>query len=185
MPRLTLFPRIALTGLALLLLFTLFVVFRSPHYRVERAIQVTATSRAIFDEVNDFNRWKAWYPLSTIDSSARITVSGAPQGEGAIFVWSGNDTVGAGRMEIAESRMGSLIRIQTTYSRPLAGHSVSTFTFKPENDTTQVTWSIEGRHGFLAKALGVFVDVDEILGPQLETALRGLQSQVNGASRSR
>ncbi len=169
--------RVVLTGLVLLALFAIVVAFQPSHYRVERSIQIVAPTLTVFDYVNDFNRWAAWSPWTRLDPQARFSAEGAPSGQGAVLVWSGNDAVGSGRMEIVESRLGSSVDIATTFHRPIAGKSSATFRFsRLEDNKTEVTWTIEGTHSFLAKALSLFVGSDRALGPEMERGLVFLQA---------
>ncbi len=169
--------RVVLTGLVLLALFAIVAAFQPSHYRVERSIQIVAPTLTVFNQVNDFNRWAAWSPWTRLDPQARFSVEGTPSGKGAVLVWSGNDAVGAGRMEIVESHPGSSVEIATTFNRPIAGTSSSGFRFvSREDNKTDVTWTIDGTHSFLAKALSLFVGSDRALGPEMERGLVFLQA---------
>jgi len=169
------FKRLLLSGIVILILFAIFVAFQPTRFRIERSVAISGTALSVFAHVNDFRKWESWLHWTRLDPDARIRVEGAPSGEGAVLLWSGNEAIGAGRMEIVESRLGSSIRIATTFSRPSAGKSTTVFVFKPQDGETLVTWSVEGENNFLAKAVCVFVGIDTVLGPDLEQGLERLR----------
>jgi hypothetical protein len=126
--------------------------------------------------VNDLHNWQAWSPWAKLDPQAKVTFEGAPAGQGAVFTWSGNDDVGEGRMTLAESRPNELIRIQVAFVRPFEGGNVSEFAFKPDGAQTAVTWTMSGRNGFIGKAMCLFVDMDKMLGGDMEKGLAQMKA---------
>ena len=109
---------------------------------------------------------------------------GAPAGVGAIYTWSGNNEVGEGRTTIIESRPGELIRIKLEFVRPFAATSIATFTFRSEGDGTAVTWSLDGRNGFPAKAMGLVMNMDRMIGDDFEKGLAQMKAIAEAAPRS-
>ena len=97
----------------------------------------------------------------------RKTYEGAPAGVGAVYTWSGNKEVGEGRTTITESRPNDLIRIRLEFEKPFKATSTAEFTFKPEGDRTAVTWSLTGRNNFMMKAVGLFMNMDRMIGARL------------------
>jgi hypothetical protein len=63
----------------------------------------------------------------------------------------------------------------------MAGTSTAEFTFKPEGDQTVVTWAMFGKNSFMAKAFGLFVNCDNMIGSQFEKGLASMKSIVEGA----
>ena len=106
---------------------------------------------------------------------------GAPAGTGAIYTWTGNNEVGAGRMTITDSRPNDLIRIKLEFFKPIAGTNTAEFTFKPDGGQTAVTWSMFGDKNFMAKAIHLLVNMDKMVGDQFENALASMKSIVEAA----
>jgi hypothetical protein len=104
---------------------------RPAAFRVARSTTIAAAPAAVFAQVNDLHQWPAWNPWATIDPSMKETFEGAAAGPGAIYTWSGNNQVGAGRMTLVESRPSELIRITLEFLRPFAATNTAEFTFKP------------------------------------------------------
>ena len=170
--------KITLFLAALLVVFVLVVMTRPADFRITRSATLAAAPLAVFNQVNDFHQWEAWSPWAKLDPAARNTFEGPASGEGAGFKWAGNKDVGVGGMTILESRPGEFIRIRLVFEKPFAATNLSEFTFKPEGSGTLVTWSMSGRNGFLAKAVGLFMDCDKMVGGQFEKGLANLKAIV-------
>jgi hypothetical protein len=159
------------------------VATRPSEFRVERTATMAAPAPVVFAQVNDFHRWEAWSPYAKRDPGMTKRFEGAPAGVGAIYSWSGNREVGEGRSTIIESRPGELVRIKLEFVRPFAGASTADFTFRPEGDRTAVTWSLTGRNNFIAKAMGLVMNMDRMIGGDFETGLAQMKSVVESTSR--
>jgi len=169
--------RKVLLGVALLVLLLVVIVALQPAtFRIARSTTVAAPPPVVFAEVDDFHRWQAWNPWQKLDPDAKNTYAGPPAGEGASFAWDGDENVGAGRMTIVESRPAELVRIRLEFLRPMEATNTAEFTFVPEGSGTLVTWSMAGENGFLGKAFGLFMDMDEMVGTQFEQGLADMKA---------
>lgn len=157
------------------------VSIQSPDFRVVRTATISAPPPALFGQVNDLHKWKAWSPWEKIDPTLKRTYEGAPAGTGAIYSWAGNNQIGEGRMTITESRPSDLIRIKLEFFKPFAATHTAEFTFKPEGDQTLVTWRMFGERNFLSKAIGLFMNMDKMIGGQFEQGLAQMKSVVEAA----
>jgi hypothetical protein len=163
--------------LAIIVVVLLIVASRQPDYfRVERSISVSALPAAAFAQVNDFHKWEAWNPWAKMDPAMKETYDGAPSGVGASYSWSGNKTVGTGRMTLTESRPFELIRIRLEFLKPFAATNTAEFTFKPDGNHTIVTWSMFGKSNYFCKLMGLFMSMDKMVGTQFEKGLADLKT---------
>jgi hypothetical protein len=159
------------------------VATRPSEFRVSRTTTISAPAPVVFAQVNDFHKWEAWSPYVKRDPAMKKTIEGAPSGVGAIYTWSGSNEVGEGRTTIIESRPDELIRIKLEFVRPFAATSTAEFAFKPEGERTAVTWSLDGRNGFIAKAMGLVVNMDRMIGGDFETGLAQMKSAAEAGPR--
>jgi hypothetical protein len=159
------------------------VATRPSEFRVQRTTTISAPAPVVFAQVNDFHKWEAWSPYVKRDPAMKKTFEGAPSGVGAIYTWSGNNEVGEGRTTIIESRPSELIRVQLEFVRPFAATSIAEFTFKPEGERTAVTWSLNGHNNFIAKAMGLVVNTDRMIGGDFETGLAQMKSAAEAGPR--
>ena len=174
-----------LLGLAAVVVVLVTVIATRPsEFRVERTATMSTPAPVVFAQVNDFHKWEAWSPYAKRDPGMRKSFEGAPAGVGAIYTWSGNHEVGEGRTTIIESRPGELIRVKLEFVRPFAATSTATFTFRPEGERTAVTWSLDGRNGFPAKAMGLVMNMDKMIGDDFEKGLAQMKAIVEAAPRS-
>lgn len=162
--------------------FVVIVALQPSEFRVVRKATIVAPAPAVFAQVNDFHKWEAWSPWAQLDPAMRRTYEGAPAGTGAVYAWAGNKNVGEGRTTITESHPSDLIRIKLEFVRPFTCTNDVEFTFDSEGRQTAVTWSMVGRNNFIAKAVGLFMNMDKMVGGQFEQGLAQMKSLVEGAS---
>ena len=159
------------------------VALQSSEFRVVRSAILSAPAQALFALVNDFHRWEAWSPWEKLDPALERSYDGAPAGVGAVYSWVGNNQVGEGRMTILESHPNDLIRIKLEFLKPFAATHTAEFTFKPEGDRTRVTWNMFGEKNFLSKAIGLFMNMDKMIGDNFEQGLAQLESAAKACPR--
>lgn len=163
--------------------FALIVALQPAEYRVARAATISAPPATVFAQVNDFHKWEAWSPWAKLDLAAKNTFEGPSSGTGSVFIWSGNDKVGEGRMTITESHPDDLIRINLEFIKPFESKCITEFAFKPQGDQTAVTWTMSGRNNFVGKAFCMFMNMDKTVGGEFETGLASMKSVAEAAPR--
>lgn len=168
-----------LLGLAVVICVLVVVIAMQPSdFRVSRSATMAAPQAAVFEQVNDFHKWDAWSPWVKLDPNAKITFEGPTSGEGSKFHWDGDNNVGAGSMTILKSEPNDHVHIKLDFIRPFAGTSDVHFALKPEGDGTNVTWSMEGKNNFIAKAIGLVIDCDKMIGDQYDKGLANMKEIV-------
>ena len=154
-----------------------FAATRPDAFTVRRSIAIKAEPAKIYPLLVDFRQWPAWSPWEKLDPAMTRTLSGAPNGRGAVYAWDGSSKVGAGRMEIKDAKAPTKVVIQLDFIRPFEGHNLTDFTLVPRADaTTEVTWLMQGPAPFVSKLMGVFVDMDKMIGKDFETGLANLKA---------
>lgn len=168
-----------LLGLAaVFVVFLVLVAMQPSEYRVSRNATISAPPAKVFPYVNEFTRWATWNPWGKLDPAMKTTFSGPEGGSGAVYAWAGNSQVGEGRMTIIESETNERVRIQLEFFKPMAGVSVSEFTFKPDGDCSLVTWTMAGTNNFMGKAFCLFMNMDKMVGGDFEQGLADLKTAV-------
>jgi uncharacterized protein YndB with AHSA1/START domain len=145
-------------------------------FRVERAISVNAPPERIFAFLSDFHNWPTWSPWEKMDPAMARTYSGAPTGVGAAYAWDGNKKVGAGRMEIVEASPPTRLGLKLDFSRPFEAHNRVDFTLIPEGQATRVVWAMSGPAPYIAKVMGVVMNMDRMVGKDFERGLANLKA---------
>lgn len=163
----------------IILVFVVVVALQPSTFRVERSITIAAPPEKIFAQVNDFHAWTGWSPWEGRDPVMKRTYEGPTAGTGSIYKWSSdNNEVGAGMMTITESRPSDLVKIHLQFIKPFEGDNTAEFIFKPANDSTTVTWSMYGPNSFMAKAVGLFMNMDKMVGGEFDKGLTNLKTLV-------
>jgi hypothetical protein len=144
-------------------------------FRIARSAAIRAPAGTIFPLIDDFHAWTAWSPYEKLDPDMRKTYEGAPSGKGAIYAWEGKKA-GAGRMEITEDATPNRVTIKLDFSKPFVAHNIAEFTLEPSGDATTVTWAMTGRRPFMMKVMGVFMNMDTMIGKDFEAGLASLKA---------
>ncbi|MCM3879820.1 MAG: SRPBCC family protein [Vicinamibacterales bacterium] len=155
----------------------IFAATRPDTLHVERSTNMKAPAEKIFPLISDFHNWGSWSPYEKRDPAMKKTYSGAPGGKGAVYEWAGNSDVGSGRMEITDVSAPSRIVIKLDFIAPFEGHNVAEFTMTPSGDATNVTWTMHGPTQYLGKVIGVFLNMDTMIGTDFEAGLANLKAQ--------
>lgn len=167
---------IALAVVAAVAALLIFAATRPDTFRVERTARIDAPAEKIFPLIDDFHRWGAWSPYEKLDPEMQRSFGGSASGKGATYAWESKGKAGAGRMEITESTPSSKITIDLDFTRPMEGHNVAEFTLRPQGNATQVTWSMHGPSPYVAKLMGIFFNMDQMIGKDFETGLANLKT---------
>jgi hypothetical protein len=99
---------------------------------------VNAPPERIFALIDDFHNWGAWSPHEKADPAVQRTYSGSATGRGAIYEWSGGDSIGAGRAEIVGSDAPTNIVVDLDLTKPVKGRLSLNFAFERTGTVTKV-----------------------------------------------
>ncbi len=155
----------------LVLGFLILVSLQPGSYLVQRSLIISAPLEKVFALVNDLQAWDAWTPWKEEDPDPKTVISNPSVGNGAKFSWDGNDKVGAGTLTILESKPNELVDIEQEFVRPMVGKCHMAFRFELEGQGTKLTWKMDGKNDYLAKAMCLFVNLEKIIGPKFEKGL--------------
>lgn len=170
--------KILIALLALIVVLVIIVAVQPSEFRITRKAVIPAPPAAVFEQINDFQKWDAWSPWAKLDPNAKNTFKGPTAGVGAKFLWSGNNEVGEGSMTITASKPGESVVMDLVFIKPFAASSVTEFTMKPEGAGTEVTWSMSGKNNFIGKAAGLFMNCDKMVGTKFEEGFANLKRVV-------
>lgn len=119
---------------------------------VERSIEVARPVNTVFTLLNRLEAFTAWSPWIERDPNMRYRLDGPESGVGARLAWSGDPRrVGAGSLEITESRPRTLVRAQLELGRQ--GRAETAFQVERVAGGANVRWSLDTD---LAEGQGVF-----------------------------
>ena len=167
---------IAIAVVVLLAGILVYAAMRPDVFRVERSLAIKAPPDKIFPLLNDLKGWSAWSPYEKKDPAMKRTFGAVTAGKGATYGWEGNKDVGKGNMEITEAVQPSKIVIKLDFLAPFEAHNTAMFTLDGKGEATTVTWAMHGPANFISKLMGIFFDMDRMIGSDFEAGLANLKS---------
>lgn len=163
-------------GVAVVIVVFLIVVATRPDtYHVERSINISATPEAVYAHVADFHKWEGWSPWDKIDPNMKRTFEGTQGAVGAKYGWVGNDQVGEGTMTVLTAEPAKRFEVDLHFIKPFESSAKNGFTFAATGKETKVTWLMDGKFGFMEKAVCMFMDMDGNIGKDFEKGLADLK----------
>ena len=79
-------------------------------------------------------------------------------------------------MEILEATAPSKVRIDLQFMKPFEAHNVAEFTLEPRGQNTTVTWAMYGPMTFMSRVMGLFINMDKMIGTDFEAGLQNLKT---------
>jgi uncharacterized protein YndB with AHSA1/START domain len=149
---------------------------------ITRQTTIKAPPERVFTLIDDFHNWKEWAPQDVGDPTFTRTFSGASRGTGAVSDFRGSQQSGEGRMEIVDSTEPSRVTVIVDFRRPFVAHNTNQFTLLRDGEVTWVTWTMRGTNPFIAKVMGVFIDMKAAMDRHFETGLANLKAAAEGRS---
>lgn len=143
-------------------------------YRVEREATIDAPVAVVFEQVNNHKMRDAWSPWEQMDPDMSKSYEGPESGVGAVYKWSGNDSVGTGILEILESRPNEYIKSKLVFTDPWESESTVEWTFDETENGTVATWAVNGELPGYLFWMGQ-EEMDEMMGKDFQTGLEGLK----------
>ncbi|MGE0439984.1 MAG: SRPBCC family protein [Gemmatimonadales bacterium] len=158
----------------------LFAATRPNTIEVRRSALIGAPAERIYALLDDFHRWPVWSPWEKLDPGMNRTHSGAASGKGAVYEWSGNKKVGRGRMEILETAPAGRLVIKLDFFEPFESHNTTVFSLEAAGGGTRVDWTMTGPNSFMGKLMGIFVNMDKMIGKDFDSGLANLKGAAEG-----
>jgi hypothetical protein len=161
------------------------VASQPSHQRIERSTVVAATPQDVWPLTSDLRQFVTWSPWQDLDPDQQMAFSDPSSGVGAWYTWAGDENVGEGRMEIVAVDDQKKVTEKLVFIEPFESRADVTLALAPEADGTRVTWAFDTENNFAAKAFGLVVDMDAMLGADFEKGLANLKAKAELARDAR
>jgi carbon monoxide dehydrogenase subunit G len=170
------------------ILFVAVVATRPTAYHVERQLEIAAQPELVFGALNDLRRFAGVMvlfgsPWEEIDPGMQKRFDGPAAGVGQSVAWDSKKDVGTGTMTIEESVPGQKVRIKLEFVKPMKSTAICALSVAGTPNGSLVSWSMDGNHNFLGKAIGLFMNMDKMLGSDIEKGLARLQTVAEAANK--
>lgn len=157
---------------------------RPDSYSLERKIDIPTTTETIYPLMVNLKAWEKWSPWEDVDPNLSRTYEAPDSGVGAVYMWQGNQKAGAGRMEITEAIENESVAIRIDFLKPMKATNHTELKMVPLGSQTQVVWTMTGETNTVSKMMSVFMDMEKMIGPDLERGLENLKTESTSSSTS-
>lgn len=164
-----------LSILALLLVVALFV---KKDYSVSREITILKPRQEVFDYVKFLKNQNNYSTWSKVDPNMKKEFRGTDGTVGFVSAWeSPVKEVGKGEQEILKITGNERIDFELRFYEPIESKDRAYMTFQSVSDSTAlVKWGFDGRMKYPTNLAMLFLNIDEMLGNDLEKGLANLKA---------
>lgn len=161
--------------LVLAVALVLFLALRRPDtIRIARSIEIAAPIERVFAQIQDLRAFNVWNPWAKMDPEIQIAYRGPQSGVGAVSAWT-SKKVGEGSMELVAVEPPKRVVFRLEFVKPFAATNQATFHLAQASSGTLVRWEMEGKALFIQRVMGVFFDVEKMMGKNFEDGLADLK----------
>ena len=165
---------------ALVLAVLAFAATRPDEFRVERRARIAAPAEQLWPLISELRAFNRWNPYERKDPLIRTAYSGAASGVGSRYDWDSHE-VGSGSLEITGQQPGRAVQMRLDFVKPFEAHNQAEFALQALPDgATEVRWTMHGPANLMSKVMGLFIDMDKMVGRDFEDGLRNLRQIAEG-----
>ncbi|MFC7775379.1 SRPBCC family protein [Flavobacterium sp. GCM10027622] len=167
------FTLLALIGIALIA-----GLIMDKNYAMERETIINVPKDSVFNYIKYLKNQDHFSVWNQKDPNSKRTFKGTDGEVGFIYTWdSSMDDVGAGDQEIKKIITGERIDMELRFKRPFESTDYAYFiTAASSPSQTKVKWGFTGTIPYPMNIMKPFMNMDEIIGKDLETGLEQLKA---------
>ena len=166
---------ISLLAVAAVAVLLIAAALRPGTFRVERTATINASADRIHPLINNMAQMNSWNPFVKRDPNIKGTYRGPAAGPGAAYDFEGNKEVGTGSVEITAATPEQ-ITMKLDMLAPMEGHNIIEFRLVPRGNATDVTWAMHGPSPYIAKLMGLVLNMDRMIGGAFDAGLADLKA---------
>ena len=145
------------------------------HIHLERSTTIDASKDFVYEHVSTFAGMNEWSPWTEKDPEMTSSIEGEDGAIGTVYKWSGNDDVGVGSQTITELGDG-MIKTHMVFEG--MGEADATIQLTEADGKTTATWHYDQDVTFPGTIFMMFVDMEEMLGPDYQKGMDKLKELV-------
>jgi hypothetical protein len=164
--------------LSLIVLALIAALFMKTEYAVERQITINKPKTEVFEYVKLLKNQDNFSVWAMRDPKMKKEFKGEDGTVGCISAWdSDNKEIGKGEQEIKKIAEGERIDSELRFIKPFEATDNAYFTFTAvDSIQTNVKWGFNGKMKYPMNLMLVCMNMDEMLGKDLETGLVNLKA---------
>lgn len=162
---------------ALIIGFLVFTRLGKKNFYVERSLVIYKPIGEVFNHLKHIKNHDAFNNLSAWDTGTKKEYRGIDGEMGFVCYWKGSWAVGAGRQEIKKIERNKFLHIEVKTRRPYPGKVQCYFVTDAIGlSATRISWSLRSRMTYPTNIVLHFMDMNDVLGPDLEMSLLRLKA---------
>ncbi len=153
-------------------------LFVKKEYAVEREITINKPRQEVFDYIKYLKNQDNFSKWASMDPAMKKTYRGTDGMAGFVSAWeSDNPDVGTGEQEIVKIVEGERIDYELRFIKPFEASDPAFMTTESLSDNqTRVVWAFNGRMDYPMNLMFLFMDMEKMIGDDLETGLANLKT---------
>jgi len=169
---------IILALISIVLLLLIIAAFIDRNYAVSRSITIYKPTPEVFAYVSHIKNQDVYSVWTKKDPNVEKSYTGSDASVGFISRWNSKiNEVGEGEQEIKKISPGKRIDMELRFKRPFEATDYAYMETTALDETeTKVTWGFTGKMNYPMNALLLFMDMENILGSQLNEGLVNLKA---------
>lgn len=154
--------------------------FAKKDYAVIRTVEIEQPSDVVFNYLKLLKNQDNFSTWGQMDPQMKKTFRGEDGTVGFVSRWeSENKEVGVGEQEITAIKEGERIDFELRFEKPFESTSPAYFIIKTITpNRTEVVWGFEGHMSYPMNLMLVFMDMEEMLGKDLQEGLNNLKKNL-------
>jgi uncharacterized protein YndB with AHSA1/START domain len=170
------FILIGLAGIVALILIV--AAFAKKDYAVVREITINKPKQEVFNYVKFLKNQDNYSKWAMMDPGMKKEYKGTDGTVGFVSAWdSKEDNVGAGEQEIKKITDSERIDMELRFKRPFEATDNAYMTTEAvDSNQTKVKWGFEGKMKYPMNVMLLCMDMDKMLGKDLDTGLSNLKN---------
>ncbi len=161
---------------ALIALILVVALFVKKDFAAEKEVVVNKPKQEVFNYIKLLKNQNEYGVWAKKDPSIKQEFTGVDGTEGFTSSWEGNSDVGKGSQTIKKITDGQRLDLDLHFIDPMDSHSPAWITTDEVSPTqTKVKWGMSGKMAYPFNFLGLFMNMDEMIGKDLQEGLNNLK----------
>lgn len=159
-------------------------LFLKKDFGVEREIVINKPKQEVFDYVKFLKNQDHYSKWATMDPNMKKDYRGTDGTPGFVSAWeSPKDDVGKGEQEIKAIKEGERLDFELRFLEPFESTDQAyMITEAVGENQTKVKWGFTGRMAYPTNLMLVCMDMEEMIGGDLETGLANLKAKLEAGN---
>lgn len=150
-------------------------LFVKNEYAIEKEVTINRPEAEVFGYIKHIRNQDHYSKWNMADPNMKKETRGTDGTVGFVYLWDGNNEVGAGEQEITNIEEGERIDMELRFKRPFEGTGQAHMTTEPLGEnSTKVKWGMKGESSYPMNFMNLMME--STLGADLQTGLNNLKA---------